>query len=52
MLWQLNNPKAEGWAKKLKEELERIGFAYIFGKARQRVMQISYVKCLEKGAMI
>jgi hypothetical protein len=30
VLWQLCNPKAEGWAKKLKGELERIELAYIW----------------------
>jgi hypothetical protein len=28
--WQINNLKVDGWAKKLKEELEKIGSAYIW----------------------
>jgi hypothetical protein len=28
--WQINNLKVDGWAKKLKEELEKIGLAYIW----------------------
>jgi hypothetical protein len=28
--WQMNNLKVDGWAKKLKEELERTGLAYIW----------------------
>jgi hypothetical protein len=27
--WQMNNLKADGLAKKLKEELEKMGLAYI-----------------------
>jgi hypothetical protein len=28
--WQLNNLKVEDWAKKLKEELEKVGLQYIW----------------------
>jgi hypothetical protein len=28
--WQINNLKVESWAKKLKEELEKIGLVYIW----------------------
>jgi hypothetical protein len=28
--WQINNLRVEGWAKKLKEELEIIGSAHIW----------------------
>jgi hypothetical protein len=28
--WQMNNLKVDGWAKKLKEELERMGLTYIW----------------------
>jgi hypothetical protein len=35
--WQINNLKVDGWAKKLKEKLEKIGLD-IFGKANLRLM--------------
>jgi hypothetical protein len=28
--WRLNNPKVHGWARKLKEELGKIGLAYVW----------------------